>query len=243
MKIIPVIDVLGGLAVHAVRGERQNYKPIKSVLCNSADPIEVSKTFRSLGFSEIYLADLDAIMGGARSRGLYRRIKDETGLKLMVDSGAFDAQSAYESINEGADIAVIGTETLKSLEALSDAVKALGQERIIVSFDIKGGRFISRSPEVAELKPLQLAKRLEDMGVSQILLLDMDRIGTGCGVNLILLEALVSGTRLKVMVGGGVSSLKELYAIRDIGAYGVLLATALHRGIIKPEELKASGLL
>lgn len=243
MKIIPVIDVLGGLAVHAVKGERQNYRPLKSVLCSSANPIEVAKTFRNLGFRELYLADLDAIMGGARSSGLYRRIKNETGLKLMVDSGAFDAQSAYESINAGADIAVIGTETLKSLEGLSDAVKALGSERIIVSFDLKGGRFISRSTEVAGLKPLQLAKRLEDMGISHIILLDMDRIGTRCGVNLNLLEALVSETRLKVMVGGGVSSLKELYAIRDIGAYGVLLATALHHGIIKPEEFKSSGLL
>ncbi len=242
MKIIPVIDVLGGLAVHAVKGERQNYKPIRSVLCSSANPLEVAKTFKSFGFSELYLADLDAIMGRGGNQGLYRRIKDETGLKLMVDSGAFDAQSAYESINAGADVAVIGTETLKSLEALSNAVEALGSERLIVSFDLKGGRFISRSIEVAELNPLQLAKRLEDIGISQIILLDMDRIGTQCGVNLNLLKALISEARLKVMVGGGVSSLKELHVIRDMGAYGVLLATALHHGVIRPEELKASGL-
>ncbi|MCS7095879.1 MAG: HisA/HisF-related TIM barrel protein, partial [Nitrososphaerota archaeon] len=83
MKIIPVIDVLGGLAVHAVKGERRRYRPVKSVLCSSADPLEVAEAFKELGFREVYLADLDAIMGGSRSCGLYRRIKAETGLRLM----------------------------------------------------------------------------------------------------------------------------------------------------------------
>ena len=61
LKVIPVIDILDGLVVHAIRGRRQEYQPLKSSLCNSVDPIEVAKAFKTLGFNELYIADLDGI--------------------------------------------------------------------------------------------------------------------------------------------------------------------------------------
>lgn len=229
--------------MHAVKGERRRYRPVKSVLCSSADPLEVAEAFKELGFREVYLADLDAIMGGSRSCGLYRRIKAETGLRLMVDAGTSDAQSALEVASSGVDMVVMGTETLKGLDALIEAVKALGSRRLAVSLDVKGGRLISCSAEVDGLNPIQLAGRLEDMGVGHVILLDLDRVGVGCGVNFRLLEALIGGTGLRVMVGGGVGSLNELHALRSLGVYGVLMATALHNGRIGVEELRAGGLL
>jgi len=72
MKIIPVIDVLNGIAVHGVRGERKRYQPLKSLLCKSADPIEIASAFESLGFSSLYLADLDAILGKTANFNVYR---------------------------------------------------------------------------------------------------------------------------------------------------------------------------
>ncbi|MBS7633084.1 hypothetical protein KEJ15_05635 [Candidatus Bathyarchaeota archaeon] len=243
MKIIPVIDVLGGLVVHAVKGERQHYKPLKSVICRSTNPIEVAKAFEGFGFREIYLADLDAILGRSRSYALYRQIKAETRLKLMVDAATSDVISASKVLSSGVDWVIVGTETLTSLDALSETVKVLGSEHVVVSLDVKGGQLISRSAEVRGLNPLELAKRLEGMGVKFVILLDLDRVGMECGVNLNLLETLLGGTGLKVMVGGGLSSVKELCILREIGAYGVLLATALHYGKLDIGELKSRRLL
>lgn len=62
MEIIPVIDILNGVVVHGVRGEREKYEPIKSVLCNSSDPLEVANVFKELGFKSLYVADLDSIL-------------------------------------------------------------------------------------------------------------------------------------------------------------------------------------
>ncbi|HLN90033.1 MAG TPA: HisA/HisF-related TIM barrel protein, partial [Candidatus Binatia bacterium] len=62
MKVIPVIDILNKVVVHAVKGKRNEYKPIQSILCRSVEPLEVAKAFRTLGFSEVYVADLDAII-------------------------------------------------------------------------------------------------------------------------------------------------------------------------------------
>jgi len=62
MRIIPVIDVRGGIAVHARRGQRSNYQPLRSRLCRSANPVQVVEAFLSVYmFPVIYIADLDAI--------------------------------------------------------------------------------------------------------------------------------------------------------------------------------------
>jgi uncharacterized protein related to proFAR isomerase len=80
LKVIPVIDVLDGLAVNAVRGRRQEYQPLNSTLCNSFEPIVVAKAFKTLGFNELYIADLDGIMKGKVSFQILKQIVDETAL-------------------------------------------------------------------------------------------------------------------------------------------------------------------
>jgi phosphoribosylformimino-5-aminoimidazole carboxamide ribotide isomerase len=87
LRVIPVIDILNGVAVHAVRGRRSEYQPLKSILCTSADPLDVASAFKAAGFSELYVADLDAIMGGKPNFSVLKQIADTTGLRLMVDAG------------------------------------------------------------------------------------------------------------------------------------------------------------
>src|SRR3990170_7148177 len=86
LKIIPVLDILDGVAVHAVRGRRKEYKHLKSALVASPDPLEVAVAFKNLGFNELYVADLDAITDKKPNITLIKRISDETRLRLMVDS-------------------------------------------------------------------------------------------------------------------------------------------------------------
>ena len=93
MKVIPVIDILNGIVVHGVRGKRSEYQPLQSILCYSVEPLEVAKTFKTLGFSELYIADLDAIIDGSVNFQVFKRIAEETGLKLMVDAGVTDLES------------------------------------------------------------------------------------------------------------------------------------------------------
>ncbi len=62
LKIIPVIDILAGIAVHAVKGKRREYKSLESILFKSVEPVEIAKAFKTLGFNELYIADLDSIV-------------------------------------------------------------------------------------------------------------------------------------------------------------------------------------
>jgi phosphoribosylformimino-5-aminoimidazole carboxamide ribotide isomerase len=243
MKIIPVIDVLNGIAVHGVRGERKRYQPLKSLLCKSADPIEIASAFESLGFSSLYLADLDAILGKTANFNVYRQIMAEASLDLMVDAGIADIAKAREVMDAGVSKIVVGSETLSNLGFVSQAVSAFGEDKIVVSIDQKGGKVLSASDSIALMDAVSFAQQLASLGVRQIILLDLDRVGTEHGINLVPLRDILEQTRVEVLVGGGIRSLQELEQLRTLGVSGALVATVLHNGKVTVDELKAADFL
>ena len=243
MKIIPVIDVLDGIAVHAVRGERRHYRPLRSVLCSSVDPLDMALTFESLGFDSLYLADLDAILGKSTNFALYQQIKTKTNLDLMVDAGIAELTKAEKLLKTGVSKIVIGTETLLSLDFVNQAVEFFGENRVVVSIDLKRGKVMSVSENIKSMNPIPLAQTLEKIGVSQIILLDLDRVGTERGANVEVLKEVLKKTKVRVLVGGGIRSLQDLEELRNLGVSGALVATALHNGKLRVDELKSAGFL
>jgi phosphoribosylformimino-5-aminoimidazole carboxamide ribotide isomerase len=243
MKIIPVIDVLNGIAVHGIKGERKQYHPLKSLLCPSAEPVELAFVFDSLGFTDLYLADLDAILGKSANFNIYNQIISKTSLDLMVDAGISDIATAEKMLETGVSKIVIGTETLDRLDFVSQAVKTFGKNRIVVSIDQKGGKILSLSDSIISMNVLSVAQKLVDLGVSQIILLDLDRVGTEYGVNRELLRNILEVTRVDLLVGGGITSLQELEELKTLDIYGALVATVLHKGKLTIDELKSAGFL
>lgn len=243
LKIIPVIDVLNGIAVHAVRGERRYYRPLRSVLCSSVEPLDMALTFESLGFDSLYLADLDAILGKSTNFALYQQIKTKTNLDLMADAGIAELTKAEKLLKTGVSKIVIGTETLLSLDFVNQAVEFFGENRVVVSIDLKRGKVMSVSENIKSMNPIPLAQTLEKIGVSQIILLDLDRVGTERGANVEVLKEVLKKTKAKVLVGGGIRSLQDLEELRNLGVSGALVATALHNGKLRVDELKSAGFL
>jgi len=243
LKIIPVIDVLGGVVVHAVRGRRKDYQPLKSVLCASTDPVDVAAALKMLGFSELYVADLDAIMGGQPNFSLFKQIVDKTGFVLMVDAGVTNLKMAEKMLASGVSKVIIGTETLSSVSFVAEAVASFGSERVVVSLDLMGDRVISGFALGRRAEPLAFLRELEAQGVSQIIVLDLAKVGSGEGVNIAFLREVRRTVKAEVFVGGGVRDVEDLVELKGLGVLGVLVATALHSGEISPESLKQVALL
>ena len=243
MKAIPVIDVLNGVAVHGIRGERERYQPLNSILCRSADPLDIALTFESLGFTSLYLADLDAILGKSANFNIYRQIMTQTRLDLMVDAGIADITKAKKVLATEVSKIVIGSETLNSLDFLGQAVKAFGEDKVVVSIDLKAGKVLSVSEAIASMDAVSFAQKLRKIGVNQIIFLDLDRVGTEHGINLALLRSVLEKTGVEVLVGGGIRSLQELEELRKLGVSGALVATILHNGKLEVDELKSAGFL
>lgn len=243
MKVIPVIDVLGGVAVHAVRGRRKDYQPLKSVLCSSIDPVDVAVSFKEFGFGELYMADLDAITGGQPSFSLFKRIADKSGFKIMVDAGVANLKRAEELLEIGVSKVIIGTESLSNTVSVAEAVESLGSDKVIVSLDLMGNRVISGFELGRLAEPLTFLRELMALGVSQIIVLDLEKVGSREGINLTFLQKVLQNIKAEVIVGGGVRDVKDLAALNCLGVFGALVATALHSGKISLENLKQAGFL
>jgi phosphoribosylformimino-5-aminoimidazole carboxamide ribotide isomerase len=243
MKIIPVMDLSHGVVVHAVRGRRSEYQPLKSVLCGSADPLDVAMALKALGFGELYVADLDAIMGGHANLPILKQITDTTGLRLMVDAGIAALETAEKLLKGHVSKIIIGTETLPSIGFVRKAVKSLGRERVVVSLDLRGEEVIGRFELGKFRDPIALLREFQNMGVDQVVVLDLARVGSETGVNMHILKEVLRNLKVKVFVGGGVRDIRDLVELENVGVFGVLIATALHSGKISLDELRHAGLL
>jgi phosphoribosylformimino-5-aminoimidazole carboxamide ribotide isomerase len=242
LKVIPVIDMLNGVAVHAVRGERKNYQPLKSLLSVSPDPLDVARAFSRIGFGELYLADLNAITGNGDNLGMIQRIAKETSMQLMVDGGVADVEKAETFLQHGASAIIVGTETLTDIAFLKEAVRMFGAERLVVSLDMKQGHLLAKFRLDRFPDAVALLKELQRIGVKRVIVLDLARVGSGEGVDVDFLRTVLENVSIDVWVGGGVRNIDDLLMLRDMGIAGVLLATALHSGKITVEQIAGAGL-
>ena len=243
MKVIPVIDILNGVAVHAVRGQRKEYKPLKSILCSSVKPIEVARAFRNLGFSELYIADLDAIIDCSSNFQLFKSIADDTALELMVDAGVTSIERGQKLLQSGVSKLIIGTETLQTKSFIGEAVNQFESKHVVVSLDLKGDKVLIKLGYNGCLSPVCLLQDFKRMGISQVIVLDLARVGSGEGVNVDFLKKIIAEVGVDVYVGGGVRDIKDLLELRKLGVKGALVATALHSGKIAVEDLKRENML
>lgn len=239
--MIPVMDLRDGLAVHAVKGNREHYRPVTSVLTDTAEPLEVARAFRDkLGLSELYIADLNAIQGRGHHRVLISRLAQQSGMRLIVDAGAADVTSALQVLDAGASQVIIGAETLSTWEMALAICAAIDPRHLIFSLDMRSGQVLSRSPQLAASKPAEVLGLLYRANWREVILLDLSRVGTGTGVDRALIaEAQHMFPQLALLAGGGVRDANELADLRAAGAAGVLVATALHQGIITRQQISA----
>lgn len=236
--MIPVLDILGGEVVQAVAGERHLYRPIKSTLVDSSNPLQVARAFKEkLARTFLYAADLDAIMGSGDNSRVLREIKQRFNFMMMVDSGSATSNDAMRLLQQGFDYVVLGTETLHSLDALKSIMDSPIRERIIVSLDVKLQRTLSRCIELSGLEPVEAANLLHEYGVRRLILLELDRVGTLKGPNFKLLEKLCRMPFDEIFAGGGVRDRNDLWALKKLNISGVLIASALHTGRLTLRDL------
>ncbi len=243
LKVIPVIDVLNGIVVHAIKGRRKEYKPLKSILISSIQPLKIAKMFRDFGFSELYLADLDAIINGTINPELLKSISKETGLKLMVDAGVTNIEKTKKLLDNGVNRVIIGTETLEEKNFLGKAVTFFGSDRIILSLDLSDGEVLFKWAGSRFDNAASLLQEFSKMGVSDAIILDLARVGSSEGVDTDFLKRLIKVSSMNLYVGGGVKDISELLKLKELGVSGALVATALHSGKVSVGDLKRASLL
>jgi phosphoribosylformimino-5-aminoimidazole carboxamide ribotide isomerase len=241
MRLIPVLDLFDGQAVHAIKGERAHYKPVKSVLCDTSDPIALARAFRDrLGLSEIYIADLNAIQnsGATNHREVIIALTGDERLNILLDAGITDVATAKAWLAIGVRKVVIGSETLRTWNAMQNIAADIEQDRRLFSLDLNAGKILSRHPALAAMSPIEALQQLQSSGWQEVILLDLKRVGSREGVNRTLIGELRKACPdLRLLVGGGINNPRELVELKSLGITGALLATALHSGTITVQHV------
>ncbi|MEM2985103.1 MAG: HisA/HisF-related TIM barrel protein, partial [Candidatus Jordarchaeaceae archaeon] len=141
-------------------------------------------------------------------------------------------------LEAGAQKVIVATETLESVKQLEECIKSVGRQKILGSLDYKEGKILTKSAELIKLNPVQAAQIFERTGVSEIIFLELSKVGTLQGVEREILKKLIEGVNIPILTGGGIESIQEVIDLQKIGVAGVLIATALHKGKIRPEDLQ-----
>lgn len=220
VRVIPVLDIMSGKVVRAVAGRREEYKPLsESVLIADPDPGRLLIRLKELGFSEVYIADLDSIMGRGRNPDVLG-VAVDLGFSVLADVGARglvlsdSPQLTY----------VLGTEYLEDLS--QTAGRAL-------SLDVRGGKVLFKR---VERSISDVAEEVSALEPKLVLLIFLDRVGTLSGIDLDAVRVVRSGYGGRLVVGGGIRGVDDVIAAGLAGADAVLVATALHRGeVTRPE--------
>jgi phosphoribosylformimino-5-aminoimidazole carboxamide ribotide isomerase len=238
LRVVGVIDLKGGAAVHAVRGERERYRPVSSAIGGAdGDAPALARGFRdALGLEEIYVADLDAILGRGENSSTVAALAAEA--RVMVDAGVSEPARAQALLDLGAHRVIVGTETLPGPGALDHLLAELPEGVLVLSVDLREGRVLSPDPRLAGLSAAEALARLRRPGLREAIVLDLARVGSGAGPDVALIAELRAAfADLELLAGGGVRTIDDLRALHAAGAAGALVATALHGGVIGPREL------
>ncbi len=242
-KIIPVIDILNSEAVHAIKGEREKYKPLKSVLIKSSDPIKIIKKIKhESSINEVYIADLDAILRLEPNYSLLTKILKIHEIKVMIDPGIILKKNILEYSNYGLDSLILGLETVKNLEVISKCLKIMGSHKTIVSIDMYKKVIQTNVKEIKNQHPIEVIKKIEELGVKKIILLDLYNVGQKIGGIPPLYLEIRKQFNGQILVGGGIKDIRDIELYKHHGFSGVLIGTALHDGTIEIEKLRKINL-
>jgi phosphoribosylformimino-5-aminoimidazole carboxamide ribotide isomerase len=241
MRIIPVIDLRAGEAVHGIGGDRARYEPVESALISThGDVLALAQAYASeLETSEMYVADLDAIVGGAVQLAMHQRLSRIA--RTWIDAGVRSEEDACALIDAGADRVVVGLETLPSFELLHAMVRRLGADRVAFSLDLHGDVPLASTDAFRAMSPRELARRAVDAGAETVIVLDLARVGKEGGADETLMRELRAALPgMDLIAGGGVRGREDLDRLAAAGANGALVATAVHRGSIGRELTRES---
>lgn len=218
MHIIPVIDIRNGVAVRAVSGRRDDYRPLASPFAPTSAPRDVAKGLAErFAFTTLYIADLDAIEGRGVNRAAIAAIAEALpGKRLWVDSGR-------ERCRTCATIDIVsGSESLEEASALRHDLRA------ILSLDFLGEAFLG-PPELLDAP---------DLWPQRVIAMALARVGGDLGPDFVRFAAIESRAKGRSLyAAGGVRGVDDLKRLQQSGAAGALVASALHDGRLTPDDL------
>jgi len=229
--VVPAIDLREGCCVQLHGGD------FDRELVRLADPVDVARTWRARGATELHIVDLDAAAGRGENTSVVEAICSLGGTSVQVGGGIRDDAGVARVLGLGARSAVVGTRAVEEPTWLASIVRT-HPGRISLAVDVKGGAvathgWTSRSGRGA----VEVIASVAGLELHQVVVTAVDVEGTGEGPDLELAGAARAATRHRLAYAGGVGSVEDLVALRDLGIDAVVVGTAIYTGALDTEGL------
>lgn len=232
LELLPAVDVAEGKAVRLTQGEL-------GTETNYGDPVDAAADWANQGAEWIHLVDLDAAFGRGENRALLRRVINEIpGVKIELSGGIRDDASLESALDSGATRVNLGTAALEDPEWAASAIARFG-DAIAVGLDVRGETLAARGWTKEGGNLWEVLDRLEQAGCARYVVTDVTRDGMLNGPNLDLLVSITKRTGKPVVASGGISSLDDLIALRELvpsGVEGAIVGKALYAGKFTLEQ-------
>ena len=227
MILLPAIDLHQGQCVRLLRGDYDTAQVV------AADPVETARAFEEQGAGWLHVVDLDGAKEGTpKNAELIAQVVERTGLQVEVGGGIRNMATVDRYLELGAARVILGSAALRDPQFVAEAVKRYGK-RVAVGIDALEGKVAAEGwLEQSQVDYLELARRMEDLGVQYLICTDISQDGTLAGPNLTMLDQLNQAVSCHVVASGGVSSLLDIVNLYDLGLYGAIAGKALYTGAL-----------
>jgi phosphoribosylformimino-5-aminoimidazole carboxamide ribotide isomerase len=226
MKIFPAVDILGGKCVQLVQGKRESATAY-------GDPLACATRWLDRGATALHVVNLDGAFGTAsRNAHLIADIIRKTGVEIELGGGIRSVDDARRWLDTGVDRVIISTLATQEPECIRTLAREFGSNRVMPGVDAKGGQIVVHGWLENAGDYLDWAKKFEDLGAGSLLYTNVDVEGLQQGVRFAPVKRLIDHVHIPVVVAGGVSSRADVAGLREAGAYGAVLGSALYSGKI-----------
>lgn len=231
LLLLPAVDVANGQAVRLVQGRADS-------ATEYGDPLAVALDWQSAGAAWVHLVDLDAAFGRGNNRELIAQVIDRLDVQVQLSGGIRDDESLAAALATGAQRINLGTAALEDPEWTVKVI-AKHRDRIAVGLDVRGTVLAARGWTKDGGDIWETLTRLEEAGCARYVVTDVTKDGTLQGPNLDLLKSVCARTDKPVVASGGISTLQDIAALRDLvplGVEGVITGKALYAGAFTLEQ-------
>lgn len=227
MNIFPAIDLYEHKAVRLFKGD------YAEMTVYSDNPVEIARDFEAKGAKFIHIVDLEGAKNGDTPNfDTVKEIAQNTGLFCEIGGGIRSLDTVEKYLNAGLDRVILGTAAVTDEEFLRAAVEKYG-DKIAVGVDIKDGFVAVKGwTEKSEYSCFDFCEKMREIGVKALICTDISRDGAMKGTNRQLYKELSEKFDMNITASGGVSSIDDIKALRQLDLYGAIIGKAYYIGAI-----------
>jgi phosphoribosylformimino-5-aminoimidazole carboxamide ribotide isomerase len=225
-SLFPAVDLRGGRCVQLVGGVPG------SEVVSLEDPLAQAERWLAEGADHLHIIDLDgAILGRRINAAILSEIVSSLDIFIQVGGGIRTKADAISLLDLGVDRAILGTAALENPSLVEELADEFGSSRIMVALDVKRGQVTSEGwQKILNKKAVELGQLFMEKGAGSILFTNIDVEGQQRGIDIEPTKLLVQSVKIPVIAAGGVSSIGDITLLRDAGAAGAVVGTAIYTG-------------